>query len=119
MSGHDPQTTDKQSSALGMMARLWWMLLGNAVLALSIVFVVENKEGVFHAADWVFWITVATLILVRYLDIRLLDGTTATGAHATTIHWVKYVALLAACATAVWALAHAANYWLVSRIPAG
>jgi hypothetical protein len=119
MSGHDPQTTDKQSSALGMMARLWWMLLGNAILALSIVFVVENKEGFFHTADWVFWITVATLILVRYLDIRLLDGTTATGAHATTIHWVKYVALLAACTTAVWALAHAANYWLVSRIPAG
>jgi hypothetical protein len=95
------------------------MLLGNAIVAFSIIFIVENKDGFFHTADLVFWTTVVTLVLVRYLDIRLFDGTTATGAHATTIHWVKYVALLAACSTAVWVLAHAANYWLVSGGPKG
>ena len=119
MSGHNHQTTDKQSTALGMMARLWWMLLGNAILALSIVFVVENKEGFFHTADWVFWITLASLVLIRYADIRFFDGCTATGAQATTIHWVKYVGLLVACSTTAWVLAHVANYWLVSRVSAG
>jgi len=119
MSGHDLQTTDKQGTALGIMARLFWMLLGNAILALSVVFIFENKGGFFHTADWVFWITVATLMLVRYLDIRLLGGTTATGADATTAHWVKYVALLVACSATIWALAHLANHLFVSRISQG
>jgi hypothetical protein len=114
MSGHDPQTTDKQSTGLGIIARLWWMLLGNAILAFSILFIVENKDGFFRIADLVFWTAVGTLVLVRYLDIRLLNGLTVTGSPASIRHWVKYVAILVACSTTTWALAHAVNYWLGS-----
>jgi len=115
MSGHDRQAIDKQSAASGVLARLWWMLLGNAVLAFSIIFIFENKRGFFHAADVVFWITVATLVLVRYLDIRFLHGQTATGAPASTHQWVKYVAWLMVCSTLAWVSAHAANYLFVSH----
>jgi hypothetical protein len=97
------------------MARLWWMLLGNILLAFSIIFIFENRGSFFHAADGVFWITLASLVLIRYLDIRFLDGCTATGEHASITNWIRYVALLIACSTAVWVLAHVASYLLAAR----
>jgi len=97
------------------LVRLWWMLLGNAVLALSAVFIAHNTGGFFHAADAVFWCTVASLALTRYVDIRFLDGLTAAGAPASTRLWVKYSAVLVVLSAIVWALAHAANYVFVSR----
>jgi len=118
MAEHSPQTVDKQSAAPGVMARLWWMLLGNAILAFSLIFIYENKGGFFHAADWVFWITVATLVVARYLDIRFFHGQTATGAPASMRHWVKYVVLLLALSATVWALAHAANHLFTAQVVA-
>ncbi len=100
------------------MARLWWMLLGNGILAFCVIFIFENKSGFLHAADWVFWIAVATLVVVRYLDIRFLHGETAAGGPASLRHWVKYVILLLVSSTAVWALAHAANHLFVTKVAA-
>jgi len=113
MTARDLQIADKQSTPLGIIARLSWMLLGNVVLAFSALFIYQNEGGFFHAADWVFWITVATLVLIRYLDIRFLNGQTAMGECASITHWVRYAALLIACSTAVWVLAHTVNYLFV------
>ena len=116
MSAHDEQTTDKQSTPLGILARLWWMLGGNMLLAFSLIFIFRNEGGFFHPADWVFWITVATLVAIRYLDIRFLNGQTATGEKASMTDWVRYAVLLLVCATVLWAMAHAANYLFGGRI---
>jgi hypothetical protein len=115
MSNLTPQTTDRQGTAAGVLARLWWMLFGNAVLALSAVFIFHNTAGFFHTADAVFWCAVASLVLVRYLDVRFLDGLTATGARASTRHWVKYTVLLVVCSAVVWAFAHTANSLFMNR----
>ena len=115
MSTQDLQTSDRQGTAAGVMARLWWMLLGNAVLALSAVFILHNTVGFLHAADVVFWCTAASLVLVRYIDIQFLNGLTATGAPASTRHWIKYTILLLVCSAVVWALAHAASRLFVGR----
>lgn len=112
MSNHDPQATDRQSTAAGVLTRLWWMLAGNAVLALSVVFILHNTKGFFHAADVVFWCAVASLLLVRYIDIRFLDGLTATGAYATMRHWTRYAIVLVVCSGAVWTLTHVASYFI-------
>lgn len=119
MSAHDSQVTDRQSSALGLLARLWWMFFGNVVVAFSILFIVQNQGGFFHAADWVFWITLASLVLIRYADIRFLDGCTVTGARASVTHWIRYAALLIACSTVVWTVAHLATYLLAARTAQG
>jgi len=91
------------------------MLLGNAVLALSAVFIFHNTTGFFHAADVVFWCTAASLVLIRYIDIRFLDGLTATGEPASMRHWVRYTVVLVVCSAAAWAFAHVANHLFVSR----
>ncbi len=113
------QVEDRQSTPLAILARLWWMFLGNVVLAFSILFIVEHRGGFFHAADWVFWITLASLVLVRYADIRFLDGCTAMGAYASISHWIKYAVLLVAGSTAVWAIAHVASHFLTMRATQG
>jgi hypothetical protein len=101
------------------MARLFWMVVGNAVLAFSAVFILENKSGFFHAADVVFWCAAGVLIVVRYLDIRFCNGLTAVGTPASMRHWVRYVVVLLVVSTVVWILAHAANYLFVARTAAG
>lgn len=114
MPASSSQIEDRQTTGLGLLARIWWMFLGNVVLAFCILFIVQNQGRFFLAADWVFWIGVASLVLVRYADIRFLNGDTATGSPASIRHWVKYAAVLVACSIITWVLAHAANYWLVS-----
>jgi hypothetical protein len=53
------------------------------LLLLRIVFIVQNRRGFFHKADGIFGITVVSLMLARYLDIRFCKGLTATGAPAS------------------------------------
>jgi len=108
-------TTDRQGTAVAVLARLWWMLLGNAVLALSAVFILHNTTGFFHTADVVFWCTAASLLMVRYIDIRFLNGLTATGVPTSMRHWIKYTIILIVCSAAVWTFAHMANPLFVSR----
>jgi hypothetical protein len=116
MSTREQQVPDKQSTAAGILARLWWMLLGNMILAFSLIFIFRQERGFLHPADAVFWIVVATLVLVRYLDIRFLNGQTAMGTPASLKDWTRYVVLVAVGSTIAWALAHTANH-LFARTP--
>jgi hypothetical protein len=115
MSIQNDQATDKQGSGLAIIMRLFWMVFGNLVLLISIMFIFQHEGGVFHTADVVFWITAAALVLVRYLDIKVCGGLTVTGLRASTAHWTKYAAILLISSTAVWILAHAVNYLVVNR----
>jgi hypothetical protein len=114
MSEPDRQLMDRQNSAAGVMARLWWMLAGNAVLGFCAVFIFHYRDGWFHTADAVFWITAASLVLVRYLDVRFLNGLTGAGAPATIRHWVRYTGVLILCSVVLWGIAHTARYAQVS-----
>jgi hypothetical protein len=116
MAARDDQTTDRQGTLPGILARIWWMLFGNAVLALSLIFILRHEGGFFHSADGVFWVVVATLILVRYLDVKFWAGQTATGRYASMTDWLRYVVLLLACSVVLWGIAHGANYLSVGRI---
>jgi len=109
MPASNGQIDDKQTTGLGLLARIWWMFLDNVVLAFCILFVVQNQGRFFLAADWVFWIGVATLVLVRYADIRFLDGCTIMGTRASVSHWTRYAVLMVACSAAVWVLTHVAS----------
>lgn len=40
--------------------------------------------------DIIFWIIVASMILVRFIDIKIFKGLTAENEPAMMSHWVKY-----------------------------
>ena len=102
--------TNKQDSIAGLLARMFWMLIGNMVLVISMIIILQHKGSMFHAADLVFWITIAALILVRYLDIKFWGGMTAAGGPATIANWNRYAAALLIGSAAAWALSHVVNY---------
>jgi multisubunit Na+/H+ antiporter MnhE subunit len=85
------------------------MILGNAVLYLSAVFIVIH-HGSFSPADVVFGAVVASCVGLRYLDIKYLKGETASGEPATLAHWRRYSLLLGAFALALWGVAHVIGY---------
>ena len=102
--------TNKQDSIAGLLARVFWMLIGNMVLAILMIIILQHKGSMFHAADLVFWITIAAIILVRYLDIKFWGGMTAAGGPATIANWNRYAAALLIGSAAIWALSQVVNY---------
>ena len=102
--------TSKQDSIVGLLARIFWMLIGNMVLAISMIIIIQHKGSMFHAADLVFWITIAAIILVRYLDIKFWGGLTAAGGPATIANWNRYAAALLIGSAVVWVVLHGIKY---------
>ena len=115
MKKQNDHPTEKYDSMLGLMARLYWMLVGNMTLFIVTIFIFLNQGKMFNAADVIFWVTVALLVLTRYLDINLLGGLTATDKPASMANWRKYTMFLLIGSTAVWGLSHAINYLFVTR----
>ena len=109
MSKPEDLASGKNSSVLGLLARLFWMLVGNAILVISGVSILHNEKG-FHTADAIFWITAAILIPVRYLDIKFWEGGTSTGGPATMTDWRRYVVTLTGISGGIWAILHLAVY---------
>jgi len=91
----------------GCLLRAYWLLLGNAALVLSALVISWNRETFFSAADPVFWVLAASLLVARFLDITRCHGTTGTGEPATIETWYRYAGLLVPVALLVWGLAHA------------
>jgi len=110
MSKETSQPIEKYDSIFGLLIRIFWMLLGNAILLISTIFIIQGESWKFHTADVVFWVIVAALLLARYLDIKFFGDSASTGAPASMVHWRKYAAILLICSIVVWILSHAANY---------
>jgi hypothetical protein len=103
-----PPKADSSPPFLGAIARLYWMLVGNAVLFLIAIGIV-TQQGRERAwiTDAAFWTVAASLVLVRYLDIAMLGGTTASGGPTSFGDWYRYAWRLLLLALAVWIVAHA------------
>ena len=102
-----PPNTDSSPPFLGAVARLYWMLLGNAGLSLLAFRIAQRGPERTWITDVAFWTVVASVVLVRYLDIVRLGGTTASGDPASLGDWRGYSWRLLLIALAVWIVAHA------------
>jgi hypothetical protein len=101
---------DKQSGILAILARPFWMFFGNFILLISVANIFAGEIKTPYVSDFVFWGVVVALIIVRFLDIKFLNGQTAAGKPATIKHWRNYAILLVVISAAVWAAAHWARY---------
>lgn len=102
-----PPSKQVDSKLTGAFARLYWMLGGNAALSLLAIGIVQHGPERTWVTDAVFWTVAASLVLVRYLDIAWLGGTTASGEPASLRDWHRYSWRLLLVALAVWIIAHA------------
>jgi hypothetical protein len=106
MSAPTNQPIDKQSGILAIFARPFWMFLGNFALMICAANIFMGESSSTRTSDIVFWCVVPAMIIVRFLDIKFLDGQTSTGEPATLSHWFKYAILLIIISAIIWAVAH-------------
>jgi hypothetical protein len=82
--------TPREPAQAGFPLRIFWMLLGHAIVFLSLGVVLVDKLPFPSVLDAVVWITVVLMIVARRVDIVRYRGTTATGEPATLAHWRGY-----------------------------
>ena len=104
----DPKTD--YTPVAGCLVRLFWMFGGLMLLFFLSVSIYDHRS--FSARDLGFWLVVLCLVLIRYADIRYLDGQTAEGAPATMTHWRRYSIGLLAGALGVWLILHGLSYFI-------
>jgi len=110
MSAPTNQPIDKQSGILAILARPFWMFLGNFAIMICAANILMGESGSTKASDIIFWGAVAAMIIVRFLDIKFLDGQTSTGGPATLAHWRKYAIVLIIISAILWSAVHAVVY---------
>ena len=97
------QPNAEYSSGAGCLTRLYWMFLGNALLAMLLVWLILNRPKFPCLQDAGYLLALASLIAVRYVDIRHFNGETGEGGvSATMADWRKYALLLVSAGAAAW-----------------
>jgi hypothetical protein len=106
MSAPTNRPIDKQGGILAILARPFWMFFGNFALMICAANIIMGKSSSTRISDIIFWCAVVAMIIVRFLDIKFLDGQTTTGEPASLAHWRKYAIILVICSGVIWAAAH-------------
>ena len=101
-----PKPPDAEpAGCLSTIARVIWVMVGNFALLIFMGLIVQ--KGTFSVLDIVFWAVVATVLFIRYADIKWLRGIGPDLQPATMKDWAKHARLLTIIAGGVWVLAHA------------
>ena len=102
------QPNRNSAQVTGCLVRLFWMALGNLILVLAAIVIIQNRAGfALTLTDAVFGATVLCLPAVRYVDICFLHGKTSDDQPATMADWGRYTATVLGASLALWLLAHA------------
>jgi hypothetical protein len=100
-------TTHEDTPAqAGVALRLFWMLIGNAIVFGSLATIVVNEIAFPAPLDALIWATVALSIAARWLDITRYQGTTASGELATMADWRRHAMTLVLVAALGSVVAH-------------
>jgi len=100
------------TSALGCLLRVFWMLGGIAILLYSAIWIaIKSGSANLSVIDAVFGAGLFAAILARYLDIRYFSGTTGTGEPATMADWRRYAALMVVLGLAALGVAHGVAWY--------
>ncbi|MGM0576958.1 MAG: hypothetical protein ACQEXJ_14635 [Myxococcota bacterium] len=101
------------TSVGGLLARVYWMAFGNLVVLLAALYIVMHTETVLSWADGVFWAGIASLIGVRYLDVKKYGGLTSDGEPATMQDFKSYSGKTGGVGGAVWGTAQSLSVFVV------
>lgn len=89
-----------------LVLRIFWMLVGNFILLIACLYILNENIVGFTWLDALFWITLALALTARYIEITCYQGRKADGEPASRAHWVRYALILTAIAAAGWLAVH-------------
>lgn len=92
--------------ASGCLVRSLWTLVGHAVLLILAFYIFEKHARCFSIFDGLYLLSIALIILFRFIDIRFLKGETAYGQPASMAHLRRHILVMAPIYLLVLALAH-------------
>ena len=106
-SPHLPAEIKQETNYLALLLRLFWVLIGVALLAMIAFFLAKNADSMFSLADVAYGATVGLLIWVRHLDVVKFHGLTSEGDRPATLDdWRSYTRNLLLVSGIVWIVAH-------------
>jgi len=97
-------TNTKPLRGGGCLTRLYWMFGGNAILLFVTVFIVDKHFKFPSLLDLAYWATVISLLVVRYIDVRFMNGDTAEGKPSTLQDFRRYAFTLTIVAALLYIL---------------
>lgn len=86
--------TRASDSVLGLFLRIYWIMIGNAVLAVAAVLPAAYPKLPTTAWLAAYALSVVALAAARYIDIRYCDGQTVDGTPADLGHCKRYLVIL-------------------------
>ena len=96
---------DKQGSGRAVLARVYWMLIGDIIL-IAIAIAIYKSPKMFSWLDIFYVFIVSSMAYIRYFDIKHWGGLTSTGEPATISDWRRYSLFLGIIALTVLVAAH-------------
>lgn len=99
-------THDDTASFGGIVARLFWMMVGPLLLLGLAYAIVKSGEGWLTAADLGFLGVLAGVMLARWLEFRGGNPRTADGEPATPAHLRRYLIGAALIGLGAWVIAN-------------
>ena len=97
----------KYDPPAGCFLRMFWMMIGNAILLFCAYGIFQHRSSLLSIADAFYWAIVGSLLAARYVDIRYFHGTTSDGDPAFMADWRRYTVLVVLVAMGLWLVAHA------------
>jgi hypothetical protein len=102
-----------QPSLLGLVGRVFWMLLGPLLLGVTTYMIIRTGNGWLTIADLAFLGLLAGMMLGRWLEFRGGNPQTAEGEPAGPHHLRRYLIAVLMIGLAIWVIANiVANYLL-------
>lgn len=104
---HQDVLRSEHTGPLARVIRLTWRILGNFLLFILLILIVIGSQSQASLLNVVFWLTVAGLVLIRFIDIQAFHGQTADNKPATMKDWLNYAAGTVAMSGFFWILVQA------------
>jgi hypothetical protein len=99
--------TNQPTPGYAGFGRLFWVVLGPMLLAITTMHIFLNGTGWHTPADYVFFAILATMILGRWLEVLGGVAQTADGEPATRKDFYRYIAFVLIVGVAIWIIANA------------
>jgi len=101
------------SSAIAVVARIFWMMLGPVMLFVVAISIARQGEGWWTGLDMLYLVTLPALIVARLFEFQAGDPQTTTGEPATFADLQQYAVGVVLVGMAVWLAANLlGNHWL-------
>jgi hypothetical protein len=106
--------TIRSDSQLLVVGRIFWLMMGPAILLLSAILILNSpRRGWFTAPDFVYWTALIGMMVGRWIEHQGENPRNGLGEPATANDLHRYITATAIVGTVVWVAANlVSNYVL-------